>query len=56
MSHIERKAIRDYARKRGMMISSDFYYALDKKIEQIIESAARRASDNKRKTLKAYDL
>ena len=37
-------------------VSSDFYGALDAKVREIISSAEDRATENKRKTLKPYDL
>lgn len=37
-------------------VSSDFYGALDAKVRDIIKSAEQRALDNKRKTLKPFDL
>lgn len=37
-------------------VSSDFYGALDKKVRELIASAEDRATENKRKTLKPYDL
>ena len=37
-------------------VSADFYGALDKAVRDIIKGAERRATDNKRKTLKPCDL
>ena len=37
-------------------VSSDFYGALDAKVREIIKGAEDRATENKRKTLKPYDL
>lgn len=37
-------------------VSSDFYGALDKKVREIIARAEGRATENKRKTLKPWDL
>lgn len=56
MPYVVKKAIQDYAKKKNVQVSGDFYAALDKKIEKILDSAASRTKDNKRKTLKAYDL
>jgi histone H3/H4 len=40
----------------GFRISEDFYYELDKEVHSMIESAARRAKKNGRRTLKPYDI
>ena len=56
MSFIVKKTVQDFAKKKKLQVSGDFYGALDKKIEHILEGAAKRTSENKRKTLKAYDL
>lgn len=40
----------------GCRISEEFYYELDKEVREMIESAARRAKKNGRRTLKPYDL
>ncbi|MEZ5962991.1 MAG: DUF1931 domain-containing protein [Planctomycetota bacterium] len=37
-------------------VSSDFYGALDKKVRELIARAEGRAQENKRKTLKPWDL
>jgi hypothetical protein len=56
MTFIVKKAVQDYAKKKKLQVSGDFYGALDKKIEKILDGAAGRTGSNKRKTLKAYDL
>ena len=56
MTFIVKKAVQDYAKKNKLQVSGDFYGALDSKIEKILAGAAKRTSNNKRKTLKAYDL
>ncbi|MGQ4911161.1 MAG: DUF1931 domain-containing protein [Candidatus Thorarchaeota archaeon] len=56
MSFIVKKAVQDFAKKRKLQVSGDFYGALDKKVEELLNAAAKRTTDNKRKTLKAYDL
>ena len=56
MPYVVKKAIQDYAKKNNVQVSGDFYGALDKKIETILDGAAKRTKDNKRKTLKPYDL
>lgn len=56
MTFIVKKAVQDYAKKKNLQVSGDFYGALDKKIEGYLDSAAIRTGSNKRKTLKPYDL
>ena len=56
MPYVVKKAIQDYAKKKKVQVSGDFYGALDKKIEAMLDKAAARTKDNKRKTLKPYDL
>jgi histone H3/H4 len=56
MPYVVKKAIQDYAKKKNVQVSGDFYVALDKKIEKLLDTAATRTKDNKRKTLKPYDL
>lgn len=56
MPYVVKKAIQDYAKKKNVQVSGDFYEALDKKIEKILDGAAHRTTENKRKTLKGYDL
>jgi len=56
MTFIVKKAVQDYAKKKNVQVSGDFYGALDKKIEMLLDKAAKRTADNKRKTLKSYDL
>ena len=56
MPYVVKKAVQDYAKKNNVQVSGDFYGALDKKIETLLNGAAARTKDNKRKTLKPYDL
>jgi histone H3/H4 len=56
MPYIVKKAVQDYARRNNMKVSADFYAAMDKEIDALLSAAALRCRDNKRKTLKAYDL
>ncbi|UCE11919.1 MAG: DUF1931 domain-containing protein [Candidatus Thorarchaeota archaeon] len=51
-----KKAVQQFARKKDLKVSAEFYNALDKKINLLLEEAAKRSTDNKRKTLKACDL
>lgn len=41
---------------KGMNVSGDFAEALSKKVEKLIEEAARRADANGRKTIQSRDL
>jgi len=56
MPYVVKKAVQDYARRNNMKVSSDFYAAIDQQIDALLTAAAKRCGDNKRKTLKAYDL
>jgi histone H3/H4 len=56
MTLIVKKAVQDYAKKKNLQVSGDFYDALDKQIEMLLDKAAKRTTENKRKTLKAYDM
>ena len=56
MTFIVKKAVQDYAKKKKVQVSGDFYGALDKHIEKMLDGAAKRTAENKRKTLKSYDL
>ncbi|MHA2082922.1 MAG: hypothetical protein ACXAEB_01660 [Candidatus Thorarchaeota archaeon] len=56
MSFIVKKAIQDYAKKKSMQVSGDFYGALNKEVDALLDAAAKRCRENKRKTLKPYDL
>jgi histone H3/H4 len=51
-----KKAVQDFARDNGMMVGSDAYDAFNKSINGMLQEAASRCKDNKRKTLKAYDF
>ena len=39
-----------------MNVSTDFYDALDGEVSELLDDAARRASDNDRKTVQPRDL
>lgn len=47
---------RTKAATRKCNVSSDFYGALDKTVRDMIANAEKRATENKRKTLKPWDL
>ncbi|WP_435197542.1 DUF1931 domain-containing protein [Natronomonas sp. EA1] len=40
----------------NMNVASDFYEALDEEVAELLEDAARRASENDRKTVQPRDL
>ncbi|MEM2141960.1 MAG: DUF1931 domain-containing protein [Candidatus Thorarchaeota archaeon] len=56
MSYVVKSKVQELAKKHEMNVGSDFYGELDKKVEKVIEEAVKRAQENKRKTLKPYDL
>jgi len=41
---------------KGMRISGDLYDALDKKVEEMLGEASKRAKGNGRATIRAHDL
>jgi len=51
-----KSAIKTFAKSQNMMVGSDAYDAINNKIGEMLMSAAGRCKDNKRKTLKAYDM
>lgn len=53
MSTINKSAIKE---KTELSVSEEVYAELDKKVEQIIKDAERRAKANNRRTLYARDL
>ena len=51
-----KSAVKEFAKTHDMMVGSDAYDAINEKIGDMLTAAAARCKDNKRKTLKAYDL
>jgi len=51
-----KSAVKSFAKDKNMMVGSDAYDAINTKIGKMLEAAASRCKDNKRKTLKAYDF
>ena len=51
-----KSAVKAFAKDKNMMVGSDAYEAINTAIGDMLTAAAKRCSDNKRKTLKAYDL
>jgi len=56
MSYIVKSKVQEFAKKNEMNVGSDFYPELDKHVEMLMKDATKRSKENKRKTLKAYDL
>jgi len=54
MSLIVRSKVK--ATIKGMRFAGDFYKALDKKVEETLREAAKRAKDNGRATIRPVDL
>ena len=57
-SLVVRSQIKNYAKvgEKKLSVSSDFYDALNKRVEKIIEEACIRATANNRNTLMARDV
>ncbi|MFX0055955.1 MAG: hypothetical protein ACFFAX_08680 [Promethearchaeota archaeon] len=51
-----KSAVKAFAKEKNMMVGSDAYEAINMAIGDMLTAAAKRCTDNKRKTLKAYDL
>ncbi len=51
-----KSAVKEFAKQNDMMVGSDAYEAINEKIGMMLTAAAGRCKENKRKTLKAYDL
>ncbi|NHJ12693.1 MAG: DUF1931 domain-containing protein [Candidatus Thorarchaeota archaeon] len=51
-----KSAVKEFAKQNDMMVGSDAYDAINLQIGNLLEAAAGRCKENKRKTLKAYDL
>jgi len=49
--YIYKSKIQELAKKEGMRVSSKFYEALSKKVEEIVMKAIEEAKARKRKTL-----
>jgi histone H3/H4 len=53
---VVKSAVKEFAKTKDMMVGSDAYDAINQKIGMMLEGASLRCKENKRKTLKAYDL
>ena len=56
MAYMKKTEIREFAKRKNLRVSEEFYGAMDRLVESELTKAARRASGNGRKTLKAVDL
>jgi len=56
MSFVVKSKVQEFAKSKDLQVSSEFYAALDAKVRDVLEHAAKRTAGNKRKTLKDYDL
>ena len=56
MAYIKKTEVRAFAKRKDLRVSGEFYDAMDRFIEWHLEKAAKRATGNGRKTLKAVDL
>ncbi|MBR9689543.1 MAG: DUF1931 domain-containing protein [Candidatus Altiarchaeota archaeon] len=56
MAYIKKTEVREFAKRKNLRVSGDFYAALDQLVDWYLGKAAERASGNGRKTLKAVDL
>jgi len=56
-SLVVRSQIKNYAKVDGkqLSIAEDFYEAINKKVEKLIEEASKRANSNNRNTLMGRD-
>ncbi|MBN4049133.1 DUF1931 domain-containing protein [archaeon AH-315-M20] len=55
---VVRSQIKNYAKvdEKTLNISNDFYEALNKKVEKLIEESCKRAKENNRNTLMGRDV
>jgi histone H3/H4 len=51
-----KSAVKEFAKSHDMMVGSDAYDAINQRVGELLMAAAGRCKENKRKTLKAYDL
>ncbi len=56
MAYVKKSEVREFAKRRDMRVSGEFYDALEAAVEELLSKAATRADANGRKTLKAADL
>ena len=51
---VVKAAVKEYFDDQN--VASDFYDALDEEVEELLDEAAQRATDNDRKTVQPRDL
>ncbi|MEM1689775.1 MAG: hypothetical protein QXU01_02115 [Candidatus Hadarchaeales archaeon] len=56
VAYVVKSAVRELLKKLRVRASEDFFKGLDSMIEDAVKKAAKRASENNRKTLRACDL
>ena len=56
MAYIKKTEVREFAKRKDLRVSGDFYGALDQVVDWYLSKAAERATGNGRKTLKGVDL
>ncbi|MFH0962148.1 MAG: DUF1931 family protein [archaeon] len=56
MALVVKSAVAEVVRKKDMRMSADTYDAIDKKIEELLVGALKRADANGRKTVMPQDL
>jgi histone H3/H4 len=52
---VQVKAVKDFAREKGVRISQEFYEELDNKVISLLEEASKRCKANKRQTIMCQD-
>jgi histone H3/H4 len=56
MALVVKNAVRELAKSKDMRISAETFDALDRMAKDVLARAMKRASENGRKTIKAYDI
>ncbi|MFH0835782.1 MAG: DUF1931 domain-containing protein [Candidatus Micrarchaeota archaeon] len=56
MALVVKSMVGEYAKKKGVRVSGDFYDALDKHVAMLVDGAVDRCKGNKRQTLYPFDL
>jgi hypothetical protein len=56
MSYVVGTQVKELLKKAGCNCAGDFVEALDKEVEDLVKTAAKRASGNGRKTARGGDL
>lgn len=56
MAYVKKTEVREFAKRKDLRVSGDFYDALDQLIDMYLTKAGERAAGNGRKTLKGVDL